>query len=728
MTNTQLDIEKKQILIRYKTLLTTCKNIVSRDDIKLVRKAFELSLLEHGETRVVGGYPAVYRSLSIAQIVVGELGLGRTSLICALLYDVTKNSNITAEEIKNLFGPKVLSIIEGLSRVTDIYNDNKNLLTENFRKLLFTFADDVRVVLIILADRLYNLRNIDAFSREKQMNVCEEIKFLYLPLAHRLGMYNVKSEMEDSTLRIMRPEIYFSLVQKLKDSEEKRNIYINNFVAPIKKDLSLLNLKYKIKARTKTISSILHKMEKTQVEFEEVYDIFAIRIIMDIPVEKEKMDCWQVYSAVTDLYRPNPNRMRDWVSVPKTNGYESLHTTVMGPDNRWVEVQIRSERMDNIAEQGFAAHWRYKGVKDGGGGLDNWLSDIREVLESSDNDSMDIIDRFKADLYNKEIYVFTPKGELKQLIVGSTLLDFAYSIHSDLGDKCIGGTVNQKNVSIRYVLQNGDQVSITKSSKQHPNHDWLNFVVTTRAKNRIRQTLKEEEFKNAEEGKEILKRRMKNWKLDFSEDNIQKLLSNYKYKVSSDFFCALADEEIDISKFKEILLAKKEDKKLETEVSKPLNVRLEKRQEDVLIVDENIKDVDYSLSSCCNPIFGDEIFGFISIGRGIRIHRISCSNANEMQTRYPYRLVKASWTEKGDASYQAVLHITGLDEFGIVNSITELITRDLRVQMRSIALESKDGVFEGKLSVSISNINSLNTLIAKLKKINGVHKVSRYDA
>ena len=723
---TQQEEERIQILYRYKNLLKSCKNIISREDIKLVRKAFGLSLINNEGERRTNGDPAIYRTLGIAKIVVSELGLGRTSVICTMLYDIVQKKEINITEVKSMFGPKVTQIIEGLVKVTEIYELNPTLHTENFRKLLLSFADDVRVVLIILADRLFQLRNAGNKSAELQISLAKEINFLYIPLAHRLGMYQVKSSMEDLALRYLESEIYFELEKKLKDTEEEREIYIKNFVSPISVELDQLGIKYKIKARTKSIASILHKMKKQQVEFEEVYDIFAIRIIIEALEKREKSECWQVYSAVSDLYRPNPKRMRDWITIPKTNGYESLHTTVMGLQNRWVEVQIRSERMNMIAENGFAAHWRYKGDK-GDGGLDNWLQDVREVLESREDSSVDLIDDFKADLYSKEIYVFTPKGDLKQLKSGSTLLDFAYSIHSDLGDKCIGGTINQRNVSIRQVLNNGDRVSITTSNNQKPKSDWLNFVVTTKAKNKIRQTISDERVKESDIGRETLMRRMKNWKIEFCDENIRKLLNHYKYKLASELYFNIAIETHDLSEIKDIITDQKEKEKA---VAAP-KIEAPKVQvrggEDVLIVDENIANVDYSLSKCCNPIFGDDIFGFISIGKGIRIHRVSCPNANEMLTRYPYRVVKSNWSAKGSASYQAVLHITGEDELGIVNNITEVITKDLRVKMRSIQVETNAGAFEGRLTVVISNIDHLNNLIAKLKLIKGVRKISRYD-
>jgi len=727
MTEFNREEERRQILYRYKHLLLTCKNIVTRADIKLVRKAFDLSLQDHDGKRRTNGEPAIYKTISTAQIVVDELGLGRTSVICSLLYDIVQKNRITLDEVSNLFGPKVTQIIQGLVKVTNIYNQNPTLQTENFRKLLLSFADDVRVVLIIMADRLFNLRNIEHKSVKEQQALAKEIEFLYIPFAHRLGMYNVKSDMEDLALRYLQPDIYFDIEKKLKDSEEEREKYIKDFVEPIKVELDQLGLKYKVKARTKSIASILHKMKKKQVEFEEVYDIFAIRIILKASARKEKSECWKVYSTVSDLYRPNPERLRDWITIPKSNGYESLHTTVMGPDNRWVEVQIRTKRMNRVAEQGFAAHWKYKGGK-GEGGLDFWLQDIREILEKPENDSIDLIDNFKADLYHKEIYVFTPKGDLKQLTAGATLLDFAYSIHSDVGDKCIGGRVNQKNASIKQVLNNGDQVSITTSNSQKPKLDWLNFVVSTKAKNKIRQSIKEEMLKEADFGRETLKRRMKNWKIEFCDENVRKLMSFYKYNLAVDLYYGIALENHDLSEIKDILTEKKGvEKTIPEELPDYSSRKITREGEDVLIVDENIADVDYSLAKCCNPIFGDDIFGFITIGKGIRIHRVGCSNAKDMQTRYPYRVVKANWTDKGSASYQAVLHITGDDELGIVSHISDVISKDLRVQMRSISVDTNAGAFVGNLTVVIASTEHLDTLIVKLKRIKGVHRVSRYD-
>ncbi|MCT4613672.1 MAG: RelA/SpoT family protein [Marinifilaceae bacterium] len=729
ITENTVDIERRVILNEYKNLLKTCRNIITQDDIKLVRKAFELSLNDKEGLRNHMGEPEIYRTLNIAKIVVEELGLGRTSVTCALLYEMVQKKRLSIEKVESLFGLKVAQIIQGLVKVTDVYNENPTKHTENFRKLLLSFADDVRVVLIILADRLYHLRNLENKDSDYQLKLCEEIEFLYIPLAHRLGMYHVKSDMEDLALKFTDPRSYYHIKKKLEESEQDRQDYVQTFIKPIVQNLDKMGIKYKIKARTKTIASILNKMKKKQVEFEEVYDIFAIRIIIKTSLKKEKTVCWRAYSAITDLYRPNPERLRDWISIPKSNGYESLHTTVMGPEKKWVEIQIRTKRMNKIAEQGFAAHWKYKGGKSEGG-LDNWLNDIRGVLESEENSSIDLIDKFKSDLYNKEIYVFTPNGDLIKLPLGACLLDFAYSIHSDLGDKCIGGSINQKNASIRKKLKNGDTVSVSTSANQKPKQDWLSFVVSTKAKNKIRQSLNEEMVKVGELGKEALKRRMKNWKLDFNDANLRKLLNHYKYKLAIDLYYDIAIEEIDLSDIKEVLVEEEESKKEINTIQKEPHTNSKKniKEDDVLIVSKELDNVDYSMAKCCNPVYGDDIFGFITIGKGIKIHRQNCTNAKDMKARYPYRLVSAAWSGKGSSSYETILLVSGIDQIGIMTNISMVISKDLKVQMKSLNLNTNSGSFEGEITVMVTDLTHLDFLIEKLKKINGVLKIVRKDS
>jgi GTP pyrophosphokinase len=713
-----------EIVHKYRRLLKKCRNIVSSDDMDLVRKAFDLALENSEKNSGVVNQKEIIKSLDIGLIIVEEIGLGRSSIICSLIYNVVVDSNMPVKTVENLFGKPVAKIIGGLIRVSDVYANHKIIFSENFRRLLLSFAEDVRVQLIFLAQKLYELRNTDFLSPDDQISLAKEIDYIYIPFAHRLGLYVIKSEMEDRVLKILQPTIYNEIERKLADTSEEREVYINKFVDPLVKSLDDEGLKYKIKARTKSVASILNKMKKKQVEFEEVYDIFAIRIILKSEEKKEKTDCWKAYSFVSDMYMPNPNRLRDWITVPKANGYESLQTTVMGPDERWVEVQIRTLRMDEIAEKGFAAHWRYKGGQTEKT-TEKWLADLREILESSDSEGFDLMDNFKVDVFSKEVYVFTPTGELKQLPNGATIIDFAYSIHTQLGDKCVGGKVNQKNVPLRYVLKNGDTVSVLTSNNQQPKHDWLNYVVTTKAKNKIRQILKEEQYRVAEVGKEALGRRLKNWKIENNDELLRKIMTGFKYKQSVDLYAAIANEEIDFVHIKEVInheeeVQEIEEKEFVVDKSPQLN-------SDVLIIDQKISNIDYKYASCCNPIFGDDVIGFVSIGAGIKIHRKNCKNAQDLINRYPYRIVDAKWTNEGNSSYQAVLLILGSDEIGLVSDISTLISKDFSVQMRSLSVATDSGFFEGKISLLINNIDHLNSLIGRIKNIKGVKKVSRYD-
>jgi len=714
----------REIVSKYRRLLKGCRNIVSTKDIELVRKAFDLAIKNNEETDGRLDLDEILKSLDISLIIVEEIGLGRSSIICALIYNVVVDSNMSVDKIEKLFGPTVAKIINGLSRVSDIYANHKIVYSENFRKLLLSFAEDVRVQLIFLAQKLYEIRNVGVLSPELQLSLAKEIDYIYIPFAHRLGLYAIKSEMEDRTLKITQQEIYSDIERKLAESSEEREAYIKKFVDPLSESLREEGLEFKIKARTKSVASILNKMRKKQVEFEEVYDIFAIRLILKSEEKKEKVDCWKAYSLVSDMYMPNPNRLRDWITVPKGNGYESLQTTVMGPDKKWVEVQIRTVRMDEIAEKGFAAHWRYKGGSSERA-TEKWLSDLREILEGTDSEGFDLMDNFKINLYSKEVYVFTPTGELKQLPAGATIIDFAYSIHTQLGDKCIGGKVNQKNVPLRYVLNNGDTVSIITANNQQPNSDWLNHVVTSKAKNKIRQILKEEQYRVAEIGKEAFVRRLKNWKIENNDELIRKLMRFYKYKLAVDLYAAIANEEIDFTEIKEIVTQTEETSVVEDFDLVP--IVSSKTDSDVLVIDDKMANVDYKFANCCNPVFGDEVIGFVSIGDGIKIHRKNCKNAQDLVNRYPYRIVDAKWNKEGDSSYQAVLLILGNDDMGLVSNISTLITKDFRVQMRSMSISSDSGLFEGKISVLINNAKHLTNLISQLKTIKGVTKVIRFD-
>lgn len=728
--------ERKDILKSYRSLLKASDGIIKPGDVSMIREAIAVSLRQGKNLRRISGTPALLHSLEIARIVVEEIGLGRTSLICSLLYDVLRNGEITLEEIRQQFDDHVVLIMEGLDKVADLYNRNPSIRSENFRKLLFTFAQDVRVILIIVADRLRTMRTLDRYDRESQINICSEVSYLYAPMAHRLGLYNIKSEMEDLVMKYTNREMYKFIAKKLNETKRARDKYIREFIAPLKKELSEQGLKFDIKGRTKTINSIYNKMRKQNVDFEQVYDLFAIRIIIDTELKKEKAECWKVYSIVTDKYQPNPSRLRDWLSVPKSNGYESLHTTVLGPNHKWVEVQIRTRRMDEIAEKGLAAHWRYKGIKSEKG-LDQWLTNVREILENPEVNAADFIDDFKLNLYDEEVFVFTPKGDLRRLPKGATILDFAFDIHSEIGKKCVGAKVNQKNVSIKYKLRNGDQVEIQTSSNQEPKQDWLNIVSTSRARTKLKQALRDIEYKEAEIGREMLVRRLKNWKLELTDQLIGQLVKHFRYKSVHDFFCDIAEDKLDVVEIKEFILKEREKEKelLDSQQAgrsaenfvTPVETE-ENYGHDVLLIDKNLSNVNFQLAKCCNPIFGDDIFGFVSVNAGIKIHRTNCPNAPDLRKKYGYRIVPARWTGEAGGSYLASLKVTGEDDIGIVTNISQVVSKDMGLKIRSINVDSHEGIFEGTLSVFVDNKQSLNTLMKKIKNIKGVFNVSRFDA
>lgn len=717
------------------TLQKSCRNLLSEEDIRLVEKAFTIAIqngtppgTSSNATPVLLPEQEVTRILDIAYIVTSEIGLGRTSLICTLLHQSVEKEQIRLDTVTDIFGQKVAQILEGLKNISHIYATQKIVDSENFRKLLLSFAQDIRVQLIFLAEKLYALREAEHMPSEQQKALAQETDYIYIPFAHRLGLYNIKSEMEDRSLRYSNPDIYAEISRKLAESKDAREKYIAEFIAPIVEELNKRDIRFKTKYRTKTIASILNKMRKSQVEFEEIYDIFAVRFIIDSTGENEKPDCWRVYSIVTDKYTPNPQRLRDWISVPKSNGYESLQTTVLGPGKRWVEVQIRTERMDEIAEKGFAAHWKYKGGSSDSI-IENWLNELREILESPEENAIELLDDLKLDLQDKEVHVFTPKGDLITLPAGATLLDFAYAIHTNIGGKCVGGKVNQRNEPLRYQLRNGDQISVLTSSNQQPKADWLNFAVTSKARNKIRQYLNEEINHQADIGKELLERRLKNWKIDFTDDVIRKLMQHYKYKFALDLYQGIAIGKHDPTEIKEILLQTKEEEKPATAaIPKDIRIHPKKISEDVLVIDKNVNNVDYKFARCCNPVYGDQIIGFVSIGEGIKVHRQQCKNALDLQKRYPYRIVQAQWTNEGAASYQTVLDLMGKDEIGIVNQITELISRDPRVTMRAIAINSGEGLFEGHITLLIDTAEHLSQLITRLKHLPGVLKVHRQDS
>ncbi len=702
-------------------LQKSCRNLLSPEDIALFRKAYDIASRDETDIDSI---------LDTALIVTAEIGLGKTSLFCALLHKKTEKEIISIEDIRADFGEKVAQILHGLKEISKIYATRRIVDSENFRKLLLSFAEDIRVQLIFLAEKLHALRLADHLSETEQKKLAKETNYIYIPFAHRLGLYNIKSEMEDRALRYSNPRIYAEISRKLSDTKDAREKYIAGFIAPIVDELNKKGIRFKSKYRSKTIASILNKMRKNQVEFEEIYDIFAVRFIIDSTGEDEKPDCWKVYSIVTDKYTPNPQRLRDWISVPKSNGYESLQTTVLGPGNRWVEVQIRTERMDEIAEKGFAAHWRYKGGTSDNV-IESWLNELREVLESSEESAIDLLDDLKLDLQDKEVHVFTPKGDLITLPAGATLLDFAYAIHTNIGCHCMGGKVNQRNETLRYKLRNGDQISILTAANQQPKADWLNFTVTPKARNKIRQFLNENVNHQADLGKELLSRRLKNWKIEFTDDITRRLMHHYKYKFALDLYQAIAEGKHDPTEIKEILTQPKEEEKTAVPENLPKDIRIthpKKIGEDVLLIDKNVDNVDYKFARCCNPVYGDDIIGFVSIGEGIKVHRRQCKNALDLQRRYPYRIVNTQWTNEGAASYQTVVSLVGKDEIGIVNKITELITKDPRVTMRAISINSSGGIFEGKITVLIDNTEHLSQLISRLKHVSGIMKVNRHDS
>jgi GTP diphosphokinase / guanosine-3',5'-bis(diphosphate) 3'-diphosphatase len=717
---------------KYRGLLKVARPVINNNDVAEVRKAFQMAYAASKNYQPLNGEPYINNCITIARICTEEIGLGSICIICSLLYSFVRDGHISLSLVRENFGDHVASIIEGLTKIAAIDIQNKADQAENFRKLVLSLITDARVILIKLAERLQVMRTLEGYPSSLHFPLSTETLYLYAPLGHRLGLYNLKSELEDISLRYTNPESFNSISRKLEETATARNRFIREFIYPIKDELTKQEFDFEIKGRLKSVHSIHNKMRKQGVEFEEVYDIFAIRIIINTDTKREKADCWRVYSVVTDIYQPNPLRMRDWISIPKTNGYESLHTTVITPSGKWVEVQIRTTRMNDIAEKGLAAHWKYKGGESEQA-LDVWLAQVRSILESPETEPADFIDTLKPSLYNKEIFVFTPTGDLKKLAAGATVLDFAFEIHSNVGINCIGAKVNGKNVPIRHILQNGDRVEIITSKTQKPKTDWLSFVVTSKAKNKIKTFLKEELQKNAEEGKEILLRRVRNWKLELNDLGLKKLLKYYKFKAVTDLYAAVAGEKIDISEIKD-LLSEKEDtsripEKIEEEIVEKIVKPHTPRSDDFLVIDENIDKLDYKLSKCCNPIFGDPIFGFVTINDGVKIHRVNCPNAEQLITRYGYRLVKARWTRSdGSALYLADIKIVGIDDIGLVSRITDVIAKDGRVNMRSINIDTNDGMFEGFITLFVKDTIHLDALINKLKKVKGVLSVTRISS
>ena len=730
------DEEKKLYYSKYKQLLSHLYSFLEKSDVSKMKNLMKRVVALDCYGRDKNGINGLLRNIETALIASVEIGLKRTSVLALLLYRPVFKKIITLEEVKETFDADVSLMISRLLKTSDLYARNTAVDSENFHKLLFSFAEDVRVILIMIADRLCLMRlGKQIKSDEDRMRLATEVSYLYAPLAHRLGLYKIKSELEDLSLKYLDRKQYDFIKQKLNETKRSRDAYIVEFITPIKKRLEEAGLHFDIKGRTKSIHSINNKLKKNKVPFEGIYDLFAIRIILDTPLEKERSECWQVYSIITDMYQPNPKRMRDWISIPKINGYESLHVTVMGPQNKWVEVQIRTRRMDEIAERGLAAHWKYKGGK-AESGLDEFLNTVRAALETKDNSPLDLMQDFQMNLYKDEIYVFTPTGELMKLAKGATVLDFAFAIHTKLGCKCISAKVNDKNVPIKHVLNNGDTVSIVTSPTQSPKRDWLNIVVTSKARVKIKQALREEMAKAVDFAKEMLQRRFKNRKIEMEEAAIMRYIKKKGFKTVTDFYVAIAEERLDTNNVIDEYL---EQIRRETETNDHTDVRSAEEyitttaveefstNKDVLVIDKNLTGIEYKLAKCCNPIYGDKVFGFVST-QGIKIHRMDCPNASEMLSRFGYRIIQAKWSGKGDDGYIVTLRVIGRDDIAIVTNITSVIGKESGVSLRSLNIDSVDGMFQGNFTVMIRDTTSLNVLTKKINAVKGVKSVERLNS
>ena len=717
-------------------LKTTVGDTLEPDDENYLRQQLEKEISDNKIKRDVFGLNPILLSFQTAELELAEIGMKRECVLAILLYNSIINGILTPEEVERKFGHSVAQIIHGLVRIHELYQRTPIIESENFRNLLLSFAEDMRVILIMITDRVNLMRQIrDTSNKEAQSRVAEEASYLYAPLAHKLGLYKLKSELEDLSLKYLEHDAYYMIKDKLNATKRSRDAYIEKFIQPIDDKLKQMGIKCHIKGRTKSIHSIWQKMKKQQCGFEGIYDLFAIRIIIDSPIDQEKMLCWQTYSLITDMYQPNPKRLRDWLSVPKSNGYESLHITVLGPENKWVEVQIRTERMDEIAERGLAAHWRYKGIK-GESGLDEWLGNIRSALESNDN--LQLMDQFKMDLYEDEVFVFTPKGDLIKFPKGATILDFAYRIHSGIGNKCVGGRINGRNVPIREQLHSGDTVEIQTQNNQSPKQDWLNIVQTGKAKAKIRQAIKELQVKNGLYAKEILERKFRNRKIEMEDALMSHLIKKMGFKEMSDFYRQLVDEKIDANDvIDQYVEYRDHEAGLKTsgvvrsageynfESQQDLQMKRLAGNDDELVIGQNLKGLDYSLAKCCRPIYGDPIFGFVTVNGGIKIHSKGCPNAPELRKRFGYRIVKARWSGKGASQYNITLRIVGNDDLGIVNNITSIISKEEKIVMKSINIDSHDGLFSGNLDVLVEDTGKLESLLKKLRTVRGVKSVVR---
>lgn len=731
----QVDLvkEKAEILRRYRGLLRAIPGERSAEDSRLIRKAFNIAVEAHKDQRRKTGEPYIYHPIAVARICAEEIGLGTTSVVAALLHDTVEDTDLTLDDVKDLFGPTVTTIIDGLTKISGMQFQTDSVQAENFRKVLMTLSQDVRVILIKLADRLHNMRTLDSMARDKQLKIASETSYLYAPMAHRLGLYNIKSELEDLSLKFQEPDTYSDISQRLKKGEAVRKRFISRFIMPIREAMEKEGFKFQIKGRPKSVYSIYNKMQKKHVSFDEVYDVFAVRIIIDTRPELEKADCWKVYSIVTDFYQPNPDRLRDWIALPKATGYESLHTTVMSPGGRWVEVQIRSVRMDEIAEMGVAAHYRYKDNEEHSSALDNWLGRIREVLEDPGSNALDFVNDFKLNLFSDEIVVFTPNGEMRSLPANATALDFAYEIHTQIGRHCIGAKVNHKLVPLSQPLRSGDQIEVITSKKQLPKEDWLNYVVTAKARHKIKQSLREQKRKIAGVGREAVQVQLRKWGAKVNNANVAALVEYFRCTSAMDLYYRIARGKHSLDSLTEkqvrngrLLLPKpkhnSEEQTLEEVVA---GIRGEKNA--TLLIGDDLKKIDYQLSKCCNPIEGDDVFGFITKDEGIKIHRVNCPSAVQLMSNFAYRIVKARWKGKDSVEFLAGIRFSGIDDVGLVNKITTIISHEHNVNMRAISFESNDGIFAGKVMAYVHNTDHLNSLMDKLKRVRGVRSVERVD-
>ncbi len=732
--NLNAEQEKNEIIRHYRALLRSLRPKLKRGDKELVRTAFEMAAEAHKTMRRKSGEPYIIHPLAVAMICVEEIGLGVRSTICALLHDTVEDTDISLDDLEHEFGTEIAKIVDGLTKISNVIDTNTSQQAENFKKILLTLTDDPRVILIKLADRLHNMRTLDSMKREKQLKIASETVWVYAPLAHRMGLYSIKTEMEDLSMKYMEPEAYRDIAKKLSETKRERSRYINEFIRPLKEKLEAGAFDFEIYGRPKSIHSIWNKIKKKSVAFEEVYDLFAIRVILNSTPEKEKEDCWKVYSLITDEYNPSPERLRDWLSNPKSNGYEALHTTVMGPQGKWVEVQIRTKRMNEIAEKGLAAHYKYK---EGGGDedrFDKWFGQIREVLSTPDTDTVDFLQDFKTSFLAEEIYVYTPKGDVKMLPVGSTALDFAFSIHSAIGTKCIGAKVHHKLVPISHKLRSGDQVEIITSGKQKPSEDWLSIVVTAKAKNKIKDALREEKRKIADDGKYTLQRKLEGMGAAYNQHNIEELVHFYKVPSSLDLLYRIATKSIDLRELKDFHLfgdriehPKPKPTIHEVNIDHQHHKHFNKKDSELIIFGESSDRIVYTLAKCCNPIPGDDVFGFVSTGKGLIIHRTSCPNATQLMANYGHRVVKTKWAKNKEISFLTGLKIIGMDDVGIINKITNVISGEMRVNIAALTIESAEGIFRGTIKVFVHDKEELEELVDRLRQLHGIQTVDRFD-